>query len=237
MLTQSYKTQTTFIEASADFLAEKLLSALKNSDKVSFLVCGGSTPGPIFEKLSEMDLPWERIIIGQVDERWVDEKDKGSNAGLLRKTLLKNKAKDATFIPLKTRAKTAKYAQSKLNDIYSPLLDNPSVVLLGMGLDGHIAAWYPEADGTDKALDKNNTDYVQAIMAKPGPIAGDYLERITLTYAALSKASSALLLIKGKEKMDVLGDIIYEADPKYPLSHLWPDLDDKLMTFHLEQTS
>ena len=47
----------------ANQLAGDLENALLTHDRVSFAVPGGTTPGPVFDTLSAVDLGWDRIDV------------------------------------------------------------------------------------------------------------------------------------------------------------------------------
>ncbi|MCB2122834.1 MAG: 6-phosphogluconolactonase, partial [Rhodobacteraceae bacterium] len=55
----------------ADTLASELSSALRLHETVSFCVAGGTTPGPVFDILSGLNLDWDRVTVFPSDERWV----------------------------------------------------------------------------------------------------------------------------------------------------------------------
>lgn len=47
----------------ADKLTGELAEALRGNDRVTFCVPGGTTPGPIFDVLSEQALDWDRVSV------------------------------------------------------------------------------------------------------------------------------------------------------------------------------
>ncbi|MGR3608705.1 MAG: 6-phosphogluconolactonase, partial [Sulfitobacter sp.] len=55
----------------ANLIAGELKNALLAHDTVSFAVPGGTTPGPIFDSLSGVNLDWARVQVMLSDERWV----------------------------------------------------------------------------------------------------------------------------------------------------------------------
>jgi hypothetical protein len=61
-------------------------------DFASLAVPGGTTPGPVFESLSAVDLDWSRVQVMLTDERWVPEDSPRSNTRLLRERLLVDRA-------------------------------------------------------------------------------------------------------------------------------------------------
>ena len=83
---------------------ERISSMLngQNGQSCTLFMSGGSTPGPIYDRLSEVDLNWRNIYVAPADERWVDETDLGSNARTIKETLAKNCAGGVNFISMKS---------------------------------------------------------------------------------------------------------------------------------------
>ena len=65
--------------ALADKVASQLRRALEVEERVTLCVPGGTTPGPVFDILSGLDLDWARVWVLLNDERWVDETSPRSN--------------------------------------------------------------------------------------------------------------------------------------------------------------
>lgn len=225
-----FTTPERFNAAASDYMAAHLTELACSGGDVSLFLSGGSTPGPIYKALSNYPLAWDKVHTGLVDERWVDEQDKGSNAALIRKTFLQNRAANAHFTPMKTSHKTAEAARNICEASYSPLTKNKSLAVLGMGPDGHTASWFPNAQGTQQALDPKNTHTVQAIMAKPSVVTGTYLERMTMTLTGLLSCEALLLLIKGQKKLDILET----ANQDHPITALLNSASDKLTIMYLD---
>ena len=198
------KNKNDLVDLAATIIAARLQDDINETNTASLMVSGGSTPGPIYEKLASKTLPWDKIKIGLVDERWVDEDDNGSNAAFIRRTLLQNHAAKADFIPMKTSHAKAISGQTTVEVLYQKIPKPYSAVVLGMGADGHTASWFPEAGGLELALSMRNTKTIQAITANPSDVTGQYLERMTLTCSALNNCKLAILLVTGTEKRSVL---------------------------------
>ncbi|WP_371395940.1 6-phosphogluconolactonase [Fretibacter rubidus] len=217
----------------ADMIASAILRDVHSRGTASIMLSGGSTPGATFEALSHYDLPWDKVTIGLVDDRWVPETNKGSNGALIRRTLLRNKAKSATFIPMKTHHDTIQGGLANVAKAYAALSRPYSFVLLGMGPDGHTASWFPKADGLDYALDMNSGAIVAPITANKSPVTGDYLHRMTLTLPAIADARFALLLLTGAEKR-VVFEAAQDASLNYPITHAITALGERLTTLYAE---
>ena len=180
----------------ANELAGDLENALLTHDRVSFAVPGGTTPGPVFDTLSGVDLHWDRIDVMLTDERWVPETSDRSNTRLLRNRLLVDKAASANLIPLYADAPTP---EDKLPDLAAALdpIMPISVMLLGMGADMHTASIFPEAGQLDHAL--NGSDNLVAMRAPGAPEP-----RITLSAKVLKGAMARHIVIIGDEKREAL---------------------------------
>jgi len=223
------KDKTKLTSLAADIVSVRLLEDINNSGQASFMVSGGSTPGPLYERLSRVELPWHKVKIGLVDERWVGEEDAGSNAALIGKTLLQNHGENAQFSPMVTEHKTATAGQDRVEKIYRNIARPYSVIVLGMGGDGHTASWFPDADGLTQALDMDNNNLVQAVTAKPSPTTGAYLERMTLTRSALANCTLALLLITGADKHKILAGALQDKRSPLPIRAALDVLGERLI--------
>jgi len=188
----------------ANELAGDLENALLTHDRVSFAVPGGTTPGPVFDTLSGVDLGWDRIDVMLTDERWVPETSGRSNTRLLRERLLVGKAAAATLIPLYADAPAPEDKLPMLAATIDPLLPI-SVMLLGMGADMHTASIFPGADQLDHAL--HGDDNLVAMRAPGAPEP-----RITLSAKVLKSAMARHIVIIGDEKRAAL-DVARHAKP------------------------
>ncbi len=179
-------------------IAQSLLDAIAERGKASLAVSGGSTPVSLFQALANIDIPWSKIVVTLVDERWVPETHPDSNARLVRQYLLQDHAAKARFIGLKTDAEDPFSAvpevEAKLLEEVMPL----DVLVLGMGEDGHTASFFPLAEGLAEALESE-----QRICCGIAPANAPY-PRMTLSLSALLGARQLFLHIIGSKKKRVL---------------------------------
>jgi 6-phosphogluconolactonase len=183
--------------ALADQLASNLSMALRQRDRVTFCVPGGTTPGPVFDILSDVRLDWERVTVLLNDERWVPESHERSNAAQLRHRLLTGRAAKAEFVPFYAPVATPEEALPALASSITPLLPI-SVLLLGMGVDMHTASLFPGADRLQDAL----AEHAPAVLPMRAPGAAE--PRMTLTAPVLSGALNTHILITGQDKRDAI---------------------------------
>lgn len=181
----------------ANKIAGELADFLRREDRASLCVPGGTTPGPMFDTLSGVDIDWSKIAVFLNDERWVPETSPRSNTRLLRERLLTGRAAAARFLPLRADTETPEEALEGLAAAIEPHLPI-SVLLLGMGDDMHTASLFPGADRLEEAL----ADTAPLLMALRSDAAGE--PRITLTAPALKGALAIHVLITGAAKREAL---------------------------------
>lgn len=177
----------------ANKIASELGAALRSGGRATLSVPGGTTPGPVFDLLSDVDLDWANVSVLLNDERWVPETSPRSNTRLLRERLLKGRAAEATLVPLHADAPAPEDRLQELAEGIAPHLPI-TVLLLGMGTDMHTASLFPGADRLDEALAPD----APILMALRADAAGE--PRITLTAPVLRDAINTHVLITGAEK-------------------------------------
>ncbi|RWR29921.1 6-phosphogluconolactonase [Sinirhodobacter populi] len=192
-----YPDREMLMMALADAIASELRQALDLGDRATLSVPRGTTPGPVFDILSALDLDWDRVSVLLNDERWVPEDSPRSNTRLLRERLLRNRAAAARLVPLYAPADTPEAVMAELTQGVEAALPI-TVLLLGMGADMHTASLFPGADHLAEAL----ADDAPPLMALRAEAAGE--PRITLTAPVLRDAMHCHILITGGEKRDAL---------------------------------
>jgi 6-phosphogluconolactonase len=181
----------------ANAIAGDLGDFLRREGRASLCVPGGTTPGPIFESLSGVDLDWANVAVFLNDERWVPDDSPRSNTRLLRERLLVGCAAMARLVPLYAEADRPEDRLEELSAGIAPHLPI-SVLLLGMGADMHTASLFPGADRLAEAL----SDQAPILIALRADAAGE--PRITLTAPVLKGAMTTHILITGPEKRAAL---------------------------------
>ncbi|MDP2062687.1 MAG: 6-phosphogluconolactonase [Phaeovulum sp.] len=179
--------------ALADRIAAELAQGLRSAGRASLCVPGGSTPGPVFDLLSGVDLDWANIAVFLGDERWVPESSKRSNTRQLRARLMRGRAAAARLLPMRADTAEPEAALAALAEGIAPHLPI-TVLLLGMGDDMHTASLFPGADRLAEALAPD----APVLMALRAP--GLPEPRITLTAPVLAGALNTHVLITGTAK-------------------------------------
>jgi 6-phosphogluconolactonase len=184
--------------ALAAAVAERLRSAIDRRGEALIAVSGGTTPTLFFRALSNEDLDWSKVTVTLADERFVPMSSPRSNAALVARNLIQNRAAAARLVgfyrPADTVAEAAAQADSELRALAWPL----DAAVLGMGLDGHTASFFPDAANLDALLDPETTSTVLPVNA---PSAEE--PRLTLPLAKLVSAGMVALHIEGTAKRSV----------------------------------
>ena len=196
-----YPSRDELDEALALHVAGRLQQEIAASGSASLAVSGGGTPRTMFQRLSRCDLDWSRVWITLVDERWVGTGNRDSNERMVRENLLKNRAAAAGFVGLKTehadpQAGLAE-ATRRLTSVPRPF----TLVLLGMGADGHTASWFPQAHNLGELLAPDSG----AVLGATDPVTAPH-PRITLTLSSVLASHAIIIHITGEEKRSVLAD-------------------------------
>ena len=190
-------------QALAEQLAEAVYQALAddlvNQSRALLVVSGGSTPVPFFKALAQKPLEWARVDITLADERWVDEQSSDSNAKLVRENLLQGPAAAANFVPLTSDAGTPEEGVAAVAEVTAGLAWPASVVILGMGGDGHTASLFPDSQELGLALSTDEPLVAVRTPSQPQP-------RITFSADRLHQAKRHILHITGDDKRAVLAN-------------------------------
>ena len=177
--------------AGAAFVAERARAAVAASGSFHFAVSGGQTPWAMFAELTQQEVPWDSVIIYQVDERVAPPGDPDRNLAHLRQAL--------GTAPAQVRAMPVNESDLEVAAVaYSDSLpEHFDVVHLGLGPDGHTASLVP-GDPVLAVTDR--------LVALTQPYQGRV--RMTLTYPALARARQILWLVTGSDKEGPLAKLL-----------------------------
>ena len=182
-------------------ISNDLSSALDSNRYITFAVPGGTTPGPILEKLSEVQLDWTRVKIILGDERWVPYSHERSNSKLIMETLLKNEASGAQFIPIYADFATAEEGIVHISKDIEDCLPL-SIALLGMGADMHTASLFPRSINLKAALS------IDAPTLVPVSVPGMSEQRVSLSARVFNSSQKKHVVFFGAEKKKALDNAL-----------------------------
>lgn len=217
------------VDRSLELVLEKLNAAIAHRSIATIALSGGSTPKPLYEKLAEQDLPWDKLHVFWGDERYVPPTHEDSNYRMARLAWL-----DKVPIPAKNvhpmltnEDDPAIAAQSHEADLQTFFHTEPGefpafdVILLGIGDDAHTASLFPGTDALkvrDRWITVGNKD------GQP---------RITFTAPLINHARTVLFMVAGENKQHALSQIfapdadamLYPSRLIQPEGELWWLLD------------
>jgi 6-phosphogluconolactonase len=207
-----FATRVDLARTLAGEIAGRLAEAVARRGTALLAVSGGTTPAAMFGALSAEDIDWNKVIVTLIDERFVPETSPRSNAALVQRTLLQNRAKAARFVPLFQPNETVEQAAVDVSKALAGLPWPLDVAILGMGGDGHTASFFPDATNLDRLLAADNPAIVMPVHA---PSAGE--PRLTLSLSRIAAAEWTAVHIEGTDKKAVI-EAALEPGGKRPIS-------------------
>ena len=171
-------------------IAASLSESIHLNGYASLVVCGGSSPLPIYDNLSNKNLDWSKVSIFLGDDRVVPSDHPDSNNNLIQLHLLKNKASSASFYPLND-------SKIAIQDIRRPF----DIVLLGLGNDGHFASLFPAQLNNANAFNANATP---SIIVSDQDLGIPSHRRISMNLSMLIDAKRCILLVPNSDKRKIV---------------------------------
>jgi 6-phosphogluconolactonase len=177
--------------AGAAFVAERARAAVAARGSFHFAVSGGHTPWAMFAELAAETVPWESVVIYQVDERVAPPGDPDRNLTHLTQAL---GSAPAQVRPMPVNDSDLAAAAGRYAAVLPGQFD---LVHLGLGPDGHTASLVPG-------------DPVLSVTDRLVALTQPYQDRVrmTLTYPALARARQILWLITGADKKEPLAKLL-----------------------------
>ena len=219
------------VDRAHELMVEKIKSAIAQRDQCTIALSGGSTPKPLYEKLAQESLPWEKIHIFWGDERYVPSDHPDSNEKMAREAWLDQVPIPPSNIhPMPTtgqnpQADAAKHEQEIREFFQCGAEDIPSldIILLGMGDDGHTASLFPQTEALtvrDRLITVGNQ--------------GDS-QRLTFTAPLINQGRCIIFLVAGANKRPALAQVFapqgdgnqYPSRLIQPQGELWWLLDQE----------
>lgn len=189
---------------------ERVIEAFhaRPTDGFSLALSGGQTARRCYERLAEdggSQIDWWKVDIYWGDERCVPTDHEDSNYRLGRSALLERLGAVNANYPMRCDEGPDSY-QLRLGE-----LGRIDVVHLGLGTDGHTASLFPESAALD-------ADPGRLVVMSDDPSGRNRHQRMTLTYAGISRARLALVTVSGEEKHAALAAVAAGED--LPAAHI-----------------
>jgi 6-phosphogluconolactonase len=225
-----YKDPDELSHAVAGWVANTIAGTLKQQDRFTIALSGGSTPKALHELLAaspyKEQIDWSKLHVFWGDERAVPFNDDRNNAKMAYETLL-------NFVPIPpyhihvmrtdiSPEQSAIEYEKILHFYFDNTVTTFDLVLLGMGDDGHTLSLFP---GTAAVHEEKAWTIAYYLKAQD-------MYRITLTKSIVNRAAKVAFLTTGDKKAHALHEILkgdYNPD-LYPSQEIKP-VDGELYWF------
>jgi len=175
----------------AQRIAEALLRSLRQTGAASLALAGGTTPRAAYEALSKISgIDWPRVNVYFGDERAVPATDANSNFQMAQDALFEHVALPPANIHRMHGEQADQEAAARAYEAVLP--ERLSVMVLGIGEDGHTASLFPGSP----ALNERVRRVLPVIGPKPPP------RRLSVTPPVIESAESCIVLAAGAGKAE-----------------------------------
>jgi len=201
---QTFKNTDEYAKEAAKSIESAILGGLKDKKSVRVALSGGTSPLPVFKALMNCDIPWSRVYLFLVDERYVPLNSKASNYKSIKENLVDRVKQVKHFYHYNTRDPIQTIVdqyQKTLQQFDEPLFD---LVVLGMGEDGHTASLFPNED----VIHEKN----RLVVRSTAPDVNTQ-DRMSLTFPSILNSRKIIFLIKGKAKEAVVDRLLNSDEP------------------------
>jgi len=223
MIWKDFKTADSLEKELLNSIETNIRISLKENNEALILLSGGSTPLSLYKKFKEIKkIDWSKIKFGLVDERWVNNSSKDSNFYNISEALGGQITEKSTFIPLVYDELNEKKNISQAKKANIEFLEKKTIVILGMGTDGHTASLFPDNSKTEIAISQLTPNILDNI----APVSPK--NRITHNLKSIFNSKKVILYIKGQEKKDVFEKSKIDL---LPISYVINTLSTQVETF------
>jgi 6-phosphogluconolactonase len=207
--------------------AEKILTCLREELLVhgtaSLVLSGGTTPRGVYELIGSEKyrdrVDWKRIHLFWGDERCVPPTMPESNYRMAHRAFIKN-------IPIPSHhvhrihgelrpQEAARAYEMDIRNFFSLKkgeLPRWTLVLLGLGEDGHTGSLFPDTGVLDEKERLVSEVYVDSLASY----------RVTMTLPAINNAATVLFLVSGRTKAVILREVLEDGGADYPARRISP---------------
>lgn len=229
-------------EFAANLFRTIVCEAVEKEGSANLALAGGTTPHALYRKLASTaatidEVPWESTEVFFGDERDVPHDDVESNYYMAQQTLLDHIPVDPSRVhPMHADtedivAAAEEYEQTIRQTVPADDKGLPrfTLVLLGMGGDGHTASLFP---GCDHVLDEPR----KLVVGHFVPVLGR--RRMTLTFPIINAAQNVMLLVTGDDKAAAVQKLLSDEEKVrmgIPASRVAPT--DGMLTIVLDESA
>jgi 6-phosphogluconolactonase len=169
-------------------VADRLAGVAREGGHIA--LTGGSTPELAYKEAAQREPDWSKTELWWSDERCVPPDDHLSNYALAKRTLLDRLEHDPRAVHrIKGELGKEEAAAAYELELGETVFD---LELLGIGKDGHVASLFPNAPTLQQSK--------RVLPAEPG--LEPFVDRVTLSIAALNSAREIVFALSGAEKAE-----------------------------------
>jgi 6-phosphogluconolactonase len=216
--------------AAAERFVSLSRAAALSHGRFAAALSGGSTPRRLYSLLGSSPyrekIDWKRAHIFWVDERCVAPSHEDSNYRLAAETFLLDAAVPAENIHRIRGENGPEIAafdyQEELHRFFRRSQKKVfDLLILGAGVDGHTASLFPGS----ALLQERTSDVVPVNLEKP------MVSRVTLTLPVLKQAAHILFLVTGRDKADIVYEVLKSDNREHYPAGLVQPVDGTLSWF------
>ncbi|CDM66020.1 MAG: 6-phosphogluconolactonase [Pyrinomonas methylaliphatogenes] len=190
----------------AELFVEIARQSIKRDERFDLALSGGSTPRLLYTLLGSefsSEIDWNRTHLFWADERCVPPDDEESNYRMVHETLLARAPIPISNVHRMRGEEDPNRAAAEYEALLRAHfrgLPRFSLILLGMGADGHTASLFPYSPALDERERLTIATYVEKLKAM----------RLTLTLRSINNAAHVIFLVAGAEKAPALRAVFDE---------------------------
>ena len=177
-------------------------------------LAGGSTPMAAYAEFAAADMPWQKVRLALIDERFVPLSDNQSNEANIASAFAGIKSRLGAWLGLYRNADDIAACAQTAGEAMQAFGLPFDVTVVGMGSDGHIASLFAESPDYAAAMQPDNPGLIAPIRFAEESKTG----RLSMSLQALLKTRHVLICITGDEKREVLQHSLDGSAPHYAVA-------------------
>ena len=168
------------------------------------ILSGGRSVKGIYKKIYKSKICWPKTKIFILDER-LTKLEKNLNSNMIKKIF---KKKCEIYDIYKNKVKNNRVAEM--------IKKNNSLLILGMGEDGHFASIFSRSKKFKYLINLSNKPGIHNIekIGKP------FCKRVTMNLSMINLSLKIILVISSKKRLEIFKRFIKSPDEKIPITHL-----------------